>query len=178
MARHRAALDVTVLRKLPDYRSLSRYPVGVSLIADVSAAEAAVQDLIDLDVARHDPSVSPQLKRRLTLMRQRREQEVPGVRVSVAAKMLGLSERTTRDWLADGPLDPVSGAKPARVSTASLAVVLPAVEKLRELGQDRELLRALVDRLEDQRIRSHPRIRKSLKEMHRGEYEPFSSADL
>lgn len=155
-----------------------RYPGGVSLIADVSAAEAAVQDLIDLDAATHDPSVSPQLKHRLTLMRQRREQEVPGVRVSVAAKMLGLSERTTRDWLADGPLDPVPGAKPARVSTASLAAVLPAVEELRELGQDRELLRALIDRLEDQRIRAHPRVRKSLEQMHRGEYEPFSSADL
>ena len=59
----------------------------MSLITDVSAAEAAVQDLIDLDVAVQDPTVSPQLKRRLTRMRQRREQEVPGVRVSVAAKM-------------------------------------------------------------------------------------------
>jgi len=69
-----------------------------------------VRDLIDLDVATHDPSVSPQLRCRLTAMRQRREREVPGVRVSVAAKMLGLSERTTRDWLARGPLDPVPGA--------------------------------------------------------------------
>ena len=41
-----------------------------------------MQDLIDLDVATHDPSVSPQLRRRLTLMSQRREQEVPGVPVS------------------------------------------------------------------------------------------------
>ncbi len=150
----------------------------MSLIADVSAAEAAIQDLIDLDVAMHDPSVSPQLRRRLTLMRQRREQEVPGVRVSVAAKMLGLSERTTRDWLAHGPLDAVPGAKPARVKTASLAQVLPAVAKLRELGQDRELLRALIDRLEDGRIRRHPRVRKSIEQMHRGEYEPFTNADL
>jgi len=150
----------------------------VSLIADVSAAEAAVQDLIDLDVATHDPSVSPQLRRRLTLMRQRREQEVPGVRVSVAAKMLGLSERTTRDWLAHGPLDAVPGAKPARVSTASLAKILPAVAKLRELGQDRELLRALIDKLEAERILSSPRVKKSLEEFRRGEYQPFSSADL
>ena len=59
-----------------------------------------MQDLIDLDVATHDPSVSPQLRRRLTLMRQRREQDVPGVPVSVAAHLLGLSERTARDWLA------------------------------------------------------------------------------
>jgi len=148
------------------------------LLNGASVAATAVQDLIDLDVATHDPSVSPQLRRRLTLMRQRREQEVPGVRVSVAAKMLGLSERTTRDWLADGPLDPVPGAKPARVSTASLAIVLPAVEKLRELGQDRDLLRALIDRLDAEQILSSPRVKKSPEQFRRGEYQPFSSADL
>lgn len=170
-----AGLD---FRKPDDSQSRPRYPRVVSLINDVSAAATAVQDLIDLDVATHDPSVSPQLRRRLTLMRQRREQEVPGVRVSVAAKMLGLSERTTRDWLERGPLDPVPGAKPARVSTASLASVLPAVEKLRELGQDRELLRALIDRLDAERILSSPRVKKSLEQLRRGEYQPFSSGDL
>lgn len=177
-SREPAILNGLSFRKPDDSLRLWRYHRSVSLINDVSAAEAAVQDLIDLDMATHDPSVSPQLRRRLTRMRQRREQEVPGVRVSVAAKMLGLSERTTRDWLERGPLDPVPGAKPARVSTASLARVLPAVETLRELGQDRELLRALVDRLEDQRIRSHPRVRKSIEQMNRGEYEFFSSEDL
>ena len=53
----------------------------------------------------------------------------------------------------------------------------PLARKL-PLGQDRELLRALVDRLEDQRIRSHPRVRKSIEQMNRGEYEFFSSEDL
>jgi len=81
-------------------------------------------------------------------------------------------------WPVTSRLHPVPGAKPARVSTASLARVLPAVESLRELGQDRELLRALVDSLEDQRIRSHPRVRKSLEQVHRGEYEFYSSEDL
>lgn len=150
----------------------------MSLITDLSAAEAAVHDLIDLDAAMSDPSVSPDVRRRLTQMRQRREREVPGVRVSVAAKLLGLSERTTRDWMVDGPLDPVPGMKPARVSTASLATVLPAVQKLRELGQDRELLRALIDRLEAERILSSPRVKKSLEQFRRSECEPFSSADL
>ncbi len=100
------------------------------------------------------------------------------MRVSVAAKMLGLSERTTRDWLERGPLDAVRGAKPARVSTASLARVLPAVQRLRDIGHDRDLRRALVDRMEDQRIRSHPRVHKSLDQLHRGEYEFFASEDL
>ena len=136
-----------------------------------------MQDLIDLDVATQDPSVSPQLRRRLALMRQRREREVPGVRVSVAARMLGLSERTARDWLAHGPLDPVPEAKPARVWT-SLARVLPAVERLRKLGQARELLPAVIDHLEAERILSVPRVKRSLGQFRRGEQQPFSSADL
>lgn len=77
-----------------------------------------------------------------------------------------------------GPPEPVSGAKPARVSTASLARVVPLVTQLREAGQDRDLLRALVDRLEDERVRSLLRVRKSLEQMGRGDYEFVSSADL
>jgi hypothetical protein len=150
----------------------------VSLTDDVRAAEAAVLDLIDLDVATRDPTVSPQLRRRLTLMRQRREEGLPGVRVSVAAGLLGLSERTVRDWAVRGPLDLVPGAKPARVSTTSLARVVPLVKQLQAMGQDRDLLRTLVERLEDERVRSLPRVKKSLKQMGRGEYELVSSADL
>lgn len=150
----------------------------MSLIDDVRAAEAAVLDLIDLDVATRDPTLSPQLRERLTLMRQRREEGLPGVRVSVAAGLLGLSERTVRDWMARGPLDSVPGAKPARVSTASLARVVPLVARLREIGQDRDLLRALIERLEDDRVRSLPRVKKSLDQMRRGDYEFVSSANL
>lgn len=150
----------------------------MSLTDDVRAAEAAVLDLIDLDVATRDPTVSPQLRRRLTLMRQRREEGIPGVRLSVAATLLGLSERTVRDWAGRGPLDLVPGAKPARVSTTSLARVVPLVRQLQAMGQDRDLLGALVRRLEDERVRSLPRVKKSLKQMERGDYELLSSADL
>lgn len=150
----------------------------MSLTDDVRAAEAAVLDLIDLDAATQDPTASPQLRERLALMRQRREAGLPGVRVSVAAGLLGLSERTVRDWMARGPLDPVAGAKPTRVSTASLARVVPLVARLRQVGQDRDLLRSLVERLEDDRVRSLPRVKESIGQMRRGDYEFVSSADL
>jgi DNA-binding transcriptional MerR regulator len=150
----------------------------VSLTDDLRAAEAAVLDLIDLDIAARDPSASPQLRQRLTVMRQRREEGLPGVRVSVAAGLLGLSERTVRDWMTRGPLDPVPGAKPARVSTASLARVVPAVIRLREIGRDRDLLRALVEQLEDDRVQSLPRVKKSLEQLRQGDYEFVTSAQL
>ena len=145
---------------------------------DVRAAEAAVLDLIDLDVATRDPTVSAELRRRLTLMRRRREEGLPGVRLSVAAGLLGVSERTVRDWAQRGPLELVPGAKPARVSTTSLARVVPLVKQLQAMGQDRDLLRALVERLEDERVRSLPRVKKSLHQLGQGDYELFSSADL
>ncbi|MGH9010650.1 MAG: hypothetical protein ACRDYF_12500, partial [Acidimicrobiia bacterium] len=72
----------------------------------------------------------------------------------------------------------VPGAKPARVSTASLARVVPPVKELQAMGQDRDLLRALVERLEDDRVRSLPRVKKSLAQMHQGDYQLVSSADL
>jgi hypothetical protein len=150
----------------------------MSLADDVRAAETAVLDLIDLDAAAHDPTASPQLRQRLARLRQRREEAMPGVRVSVAAGLLGLTERTVRDWMARGPLDPVPGTKPARVSTVALARVVPLVRELREAGQDRDLLRALVDSLEDERVRSLPRVKKSLQQMHQGDYEFVSSSDL
>jgi hypothetical protein len=150
----------------------------VSLTDDLRAAEAAVLDLIDLDVATRDPTVSAELRRRLTLMRERREEGLPGVRLSVAAGLLGLSERTVRDWAGSGPLDLVPGAKPARVSTTSLARVVPLVKQLQAMGQDRDLLRALLERLEDERVRSLPRVKKSLQQLECGDDELFSSADL
>jgi hypothetical protein len=66
----------------------------------------------------------------------------------------GFTDPTVRDWAARGPLDLVPDAKPARVSTTSLARVVPLVKQLQDAGQDRDLLRALIERLEEERVRS------------------------
>ena len=111
----------------------------MSLTDDVRAAEAAVLDLIDLDVATRDPTVSPQLRRRLTLMRQRREEGLPGVRLSVAASLLGLSERTVRRLGGErAPVTLVPGAKPAgSTTTPARAVPLAEEPPQRRAGTDR-----------------------------------------
>lgn len=57
-------------------------------------AEHAVADVEDLDAVLADASVDPRLRKRLTQIRERRLAEVPGVSVSVAAPMLGLSSQT------------------------------------------------------------------------------------
>lgn len=142
------------------------------------AAEHAVADVEDLDAALADHSVGPRVRRRLVSVRDRRLAEVPGVPVSTAARMLGLSAQSVRGWLEAGVLDAIPGTQPLRVDTQRLAGVTAVVHRLRGAGRDRDLLRAVVDRLEDERISTHPRVRRSVAQLRRGQVEAFSAEDL
>lgn len=141
-------------------------------------AEHAVADVEDLDAVLADTSVDPRLRKRLTQIRERRLAEVPGVPVSVAGRMLGLSPQTVRAWLGAGVLDAVPGSQPVKVSTGRLAEVVSLVERLRRAGRDRDLLTAVVDRFEDERVLAQPRVRRSLEQLHQGQVEALSAEDL
>lgn len=141
-------------------------------------AEHAVADVEDLDAVLADSSVEPRLRKRLTQVRDRRLAEVPGVPVSVAAGMLGLSPQTVRAWLGAGVLDAVPDSRPVKVATGRLAEVISLVERLRRAGRDRDLLTAVVDRLEDERILAQPRVRRSLGQLRQNQVEPLSAEDL
>lgn len=143
-----------------------------------AVAEHAVADVEDLDAALADDSVSPPVRHRLTEVRQRRLAEVPGVPVTTAARILGLSPQSVRAWLQAGVLDPMPGSAPLKVATDRLAEVASLVHQLRQAGHDHDLLRVVVDRLEDDRVTAHPRVRLSLDQLHHGHLEPFSAADL
>lgn len=77
-----------------------------------------------------------------------------------------------------GVLDTMPGYRPLKVSTSRLAEVASLVQRLRRAGRDRDLLRAVVDRLEDGCVMAHPRVRRSLEQLHRGQVEPFSARGL
>lgn len=141
-------------------------------------AEHAVADVEDLDAVLADASVEPRLRKRLTHIRERRLAEVPGVPVSVAAGMLGLSPQTVRAWLGAGVLDGVPDARPVKVSTGRLAEVVSLVERLRRAGRDRDLLTAVVDRLEDESVLAQPRVLRSLEQLRQGPVEALSAEDL
>lgn len=98
--------------------------------------------------------------------------------MSAAARMLGLSPQTVRTWLGTGVLDAVPGSHPVKVSTGRLAEVGSLVQRLRRGGRDRDLLRAVVDRLDDDRVLDQRRVRRSLGELHRGEIEPVSAEEV
>lgn len=147
-------------------------------LARTVVSEHAVADLEDLDAAIADDSVTPDVRRRLVQVRDRRLAEVPGVPVATAARALGLSGQSVRSWVEAGVLDAVPGSQPLQVSTKRVAEVASIVHRLRRAGQDRDLLRAVVDRLEDARLLAQPRVRRSLEQLRRGEIEPFSAEDL
>lgn len=128
-------------------------------------AQHAVADVEDLDAAISDDSVGPEIRHRLAAVRDRRLTEVPGVPVSVAAGVLGLSAQSVRAWLDAGVLEAVPGSQPLQVTTPRLVLVVSLLHRLRRAGRDRDLLRAVVDRLEDDRVRQ-------------GQVEAFSAEDL
>ena len=141
-------------------------------------AKHAVADVEDLDAAISDDSVGPEVRRRLASVRDRRLTDVPGVPVSVAAGVLGLSAQSVRAWLDAGVLDAVPDSQPLQVSTPRLVLVVSLVHRLRRAGRDRDLLRVVVDHLEDDRIRTLPQVRRSLDQLRRGQVEAFSAEDL
>ena len=141
-------------------------------------AEHAVADVEDLDAVLADASVDSRLRKRLTQIRERRLAEVPGVPVSVAAGMLGLSAQTVRAWLDAGVLDAVPGSRPVKISTGRLAEAVSLVERLRRAGRDRDLLTAVVDRFEDESVASQPRVRRSLTALRDGRLQALSAEEL
>lgn len=147
-------------------------------LARTVVAEHAVADLEDLEAAIADGSVAGEVRRRLVQVRDRRLAEVPGVSVATAARALGISGQSVRSWVEAGVLDVVPGSRPLQVSTKRVAEAASVLHRLRQAGQDRDLLRAVVDRLEDERVLAQPRVRRSLDQLRRGEIEPFTAGDL
>lgn len=155
-----------------------RYDLAMTANVRTVVAAHAVADLEDLGVAIADDSVAPEVRRRLVQVRDRRLAEVPGVSVAIAARALGLSGQSVRSWVDAGVLDIVPGSHPLQVSTKRVAEVASLVHRLRRAGQDRDLLRAVVDRLEDERVLAHPRVRRSLDQLRRDQIESFSAEDV
>ena len=95
-----------------------------------------------------------------------------GVPVAHAARRLGVSEPTVRSWIARGALRAINGSSPVEIEPASLRSISHALDELRERGQDREWLAALVDYLDDREARRSPALKKGLEQLARGELEP------
>ncbi len=94
----------------------------------------------------------------------------PPVRPAVAARVLGLTEKTVRHWAEEGVLT-LKQATPTRqgVDPERLHAVLHLVRDLRAAGQTRGLLDEVWRRLNDQALLDREDLQESLAQMRRGE---------
>jgi hypothetical protein len=94
----------------------------------------------------------------------------PGMRLSIAAALLGLSEPTVRAWAGRGILRIRSRKPRLLLDPGSVLEVRQLVSELREAGRTRDLLDDVYNRLADEQQLADPDLAESLAQMRRGEY--------
>ena len=118
------------------------------------ASIALVCDVVDAVEALSERGLSPRVRDRLVAIVERADALGQGVPVSLAARLLAVSEPTVRTWADRGVLELVRDAKPRAVTPKSLGEALVAVGEIRRAGKDERLLRRILDVLDDQRTRT------------------------
>jgi hypothetical protein len=91
------------------------------------------------------------------------------VRPVIAARLLGLSEKTIRAWVAAGVLAVARRSPRLLLDTRSVHAVSHLLTELRAAGQDRDLLDQVWRRLTDAALLERDDLRASLSQMSRGE---------
>src|SRR5260370_23128069 len=91
------------------------------------------------------------------------------VRPVIAARLLGLSEKTVRAWAAAGVLAVARSSPRLLLDVRSVHAVSHLVSELRAAGQDRDLLDQVWRRPEDPALLDRAGLRESLDQMRRGE---------
>jgi hypothetical protein len=91
------------------------------------------------------------------------------IRPVIAARLLGLSEKTVRAWAAAGVLTVAQRSPRLLLDVRSVHAVSHLVSELRAAGQDRDLLDQVWRRLEDAALLDRDDLRDSLDQMRRGE---------
>jgi transposase len=99
-------------------------------------------------------------------------EHAPGVSIARAATRLGVSDKTVLAWIERGALKAVPNAKPRQVDRESLRLAAHAIDELREHGQDRDWLQALVDYIDDRLVRRSDAVREGLDQVRKGDLEP------
>jgi DNA-binding transcriptional MerR regulator len=95
--------------------------------------------------------------------------EEGSVRPVIAARLLGLSEKTVRAWANQGVLAVAQRAPRLLLDVRSVHEVSHILRDLRALGRDRDLLDEVWRRLSDAALLEHPGLRESIEQMRRGE---------
>ena len=95
------------------------------------------------------------------------------VRISIAASILGMDEKTVRAWTNEGVLS-AEGHSPLGVGPERLYEVVRLVRELRAAGRDRNLLKSVWYRLHDEALLDRADLIESLEQMRTGQTVPDS----
>jgi len=91
------------------------------------------------------------------------------IRPVIAAKLLGLSEKTVRAWAAAGVLAIARPSPRLLLDVQSVHAVSHLLRELRAAGHDRDLLDQIWHRLSDSALVNRADLRESVAQMKRGE---------
>jgi hypothetical protein len=130
-----------------------------------------VFELVDeLEDIAATPDLADGVRTRLQDLAQRELAHSEPVRVAVAAKLLGLSERSVRTWAKEGVLTPAETDSPRLLlDPERLHEVIRLIKDLRKLGRNRDLIDLVWYRLSDHALLQRADLLESLDQMARGE---------
>jgi hypothetical protein len=120
------------------------------------------------DVA-HSMDVNDERRARLLQVSESALAEEGVIRPVIAAKLLGLSERTVRTWADAGVLPVVSEKPTLMLDLVAVHFVSHLIRELREAGVNRDLVDMVAARLSDGLLSRDKDLRASLDQMRRGE---------
>ena len=139
----------------------------------IAVEEQRIRSLFDRvetveDVARTLPE-DDERRARLLAVSDAALTEEGIVRPVIAARLLGLSEKTVRAWAKEGVLAVAQRAPRLLLDVRSVHEVSHILRDLRALGKDRDLLDEVWRRLSDAALLERPGLRESIEQMRRGE---------
>ena len=139
----------------------------------IAVEEKRIRSLFDRvetveDVARTLPEGDERRARLLEVSNAALAEEGT-IRPVIAARLLGLSEKTIRAWVAQGVIGVAQPAPRLLLDLQSVHTISHIVRELREHGKDRDLLDKVWQRLSDSALLERTDLRESVDQMRRGE---------
>jgi len=120
------------------------------------------------DVARTLPE-DDERRARLLDVSNAALQEEGTIRPVIAARLLGLSEKTIRVWASEGVLATAQRTPRLLLDLRSVHEISHIVSELREHGRDHDLLDEVWRRLNDAGLLERADLQESIAQMHRGQ---------
>jgi hypothetical protein len=164
-------VDVAGSEKLGHNQKQNAEAWGVTM--SVATEEQRIRNLFDRvetieEVASTLPENDDRRARLLAVSRDALAEE-GSVRPVIAAKILGLSEKTVRAWAAAGLLSTRQRSPRLLLDVPSVHEVSHVLREIRADGLDRELLEHVWRRLEDQALLDRADLRESIEQMRQGD---------